>query len=353
MQATPLSEGQTAAYLGDLLVHMGRADAAEKELARAIALDPSLPGTYVSMAMLRLRADKDKEALELLSKAVAGNTRDYVAHFVYAQLLDKLAAGESDESRRARLELMRTHIKQAIEIAPHFVEAYEILAFVALSLRTDLSEAEAAVRRAIDFAPGREDLRLVFANLMAANGKELAARTVASAVRSSTTDDGIRRQADALLEDLRAMIEAAQARRDEEARRTAAGPPESLKPQEASTDSPDQSTAGPSPPAPGARPRQDAARLRPTPQAAGPQVEGFLTLIDCDKGMTLHVRTARGIVLLHSDMPSRVNFVSYVSTLKSSIVCGAVMPELHVIVVYQRTTDPAYLGDPLVVEFRP
>ena len=86
---------------------------------------------------------------------------------------------------------------------------------------------------------------------------------------------------------------------------------------------------------------------------AGLQVEGFLTLIDCAKGMDLHVRTDRGIVLLHSDMPSRINFVSYVSTVKDSIVCGAVTPELHVIVVYKRTTDPAYLGEPLAVEFRP
>jgi hypothetical protein len=58
---------------------------------------------------------------------------------------------------------------------------------------------------------------------MAVNGKELAARAVASEVRNTTTNDGIRRQADVLLEALRTQIEAAQALRDYQARRKAAG----------------------------------------------------------------------------------------------------------------------------------
>jgi hypothetical protein len=70
-------------------------------------------------------------------------------------------------------------------------------------------------------------------------------------------------------------------------------------------------------------------------------------------GMNLHVQTEQGMVVLHSDMPSRINFVSYLSTPRGPVVCGAVTPAVHVIVVYRRTTDPAYLGDPLAVEFWP
>jgi hypothetical protein len=78
-----------------------------------------------------------------------------------------------------------------------------------------------------------------------------------------------------------------------------------------------------------------------------------LTLLECGSGMTLHVRTAGTVVRLHTDNASAVNFVSYVSTMQGSVVCGPAATELHVVVFYRQTSDPAYLGEPLTVEFRP
>jgi hypothetical protein len=69
--------------------------------------------------------------------------------------------------------------------------------------------------------------------------------------------------------------------------------------------------------------------------------------------MSLHVRTEQGAVLLHSDTPSRINFVSYLPTPRGPVVCGAVTPPVHVIVVYRPTADPSHIGDPLAVEFWP
>ena len=52
-------------------------------------------------------------------------------------------------------------------------------------------------------------------------------------------------------------------------------------------------------------------------------------------------------------MPSRIDFVSHAPTIKDSVVWGPVDLPLHAVIVYQRSTDAAYLGDPLVVEFSP
>ena len=193
----PSPRPTSAVYRGDLLGHMGRADVAEKELKRAIELDPALARSYVSMGMLRLREQKDKEALEFLSSAVQRDSQDAMAHFYYANLLERLAAAnEGEESRRARLEIMRTHVKKAIEISPASSKRHPMLAFVAVSLHAELDETEAALRQAIDFAPGREELRLVFANVMAVNNKAVAARTVATAVAELHDNRRDRRQAD-------------------------------------------------------------------------------------------------------------------------------------------------------------
>jgi hypothetical protein len=45
--------------------------------------------------------------------------------------------------------------------------------------------------------------------------------------------------------------------------------------------------------------------------------------------------------------------VSYAANVKDLIACGPVKPELKVVIIYKRGSDPSVLGEPLVVEFRP
>src|SRR5262249_33612116 len=97
---------------------------------------------------------------------------------------------------------------------------------------------------------------------------------------------------------------------------------------------------GPSPvPVPGA------------PRQTGPQVEGLLTFIDCSKGMTLRIQIGNGIVQLHSDNSSSVDFTSDVPSIKDSTGCGPLNPPAAVTVSYRRSADPAFLGEPIRVLF--
>jgi hypothetical protein len=79
----------------------------------------------------------------------------------------------------------------------------------------------------------------------------------------------------------------------------------------------------------------------------------MLVNVQCGNGITLELRTERGIVRLHSDTPEKIQFVAYVATSTNTISCGPVQPEAYVSVVYRRTDDPAWLGEPTVVELRP
>ena len=93
--------------------------------------------------------------------------------------------------------------------------------------------------------------------------------------------------------------------------------------------------------------------LRATPRVAGSRQDGFLTQMDCTKGLTVHVRTDAGVALFHTDTPSNINFVWYSAKAPKLLSCGDVVPEQHVIVVYRAGTNPSIRGELLVIELVP
>jgi tetratricopeptide (TPR) repeat protein len=355
MRSSPISPGEVAAYRGDLLTHMGRADAAEKELATAIALDPALSAPYRSMGVLRLREKKDKEALDFFAKAAQGDAADARAHLLYAELLQRTSADDGPDERTRKLGIARAHLKQAIALSPSTVDAYPLLGYIALTLRSELRETEAALRKASALAPGHEELELVLADLMIGNDEDLVARVTLTHLRRVTTTDRTRDAIDSRLKYVQARIDA-QARRDAEAGQrpaaidngsTAAGGRSAAgSPAAASTPIPETQPLSNGSPA-------DTNAVRPTRRVAGSRLEGFLTEMECASGMTLHVRSDAGPVLFHTDTPSQLNFVSYTAKAPKELTCGPITPEQHVVIVYRPGTDPRMRGEPLSVEFVP
>jgi len=298
-----------------------------------------------------MRQDKDEEALQFMAKAVGSESKNHMAHFYYAELLQRMAISGADGDRRQRLQLMRTHLKKSIDLAPDFTAAYRWLGYVALSLNEELADTETALGKALKVAPGNEDLRFTLAEVMALNKKEAAARVLLTSIRNTTTDEVMRTRSSNLIEKINARLESAAAMRDYEERRKAAGLAEETALSTGSTDEgpPTVTRNTNAPSEPGSR-----VFVAESPQQSkGPQVEGYLTLIDCSKGMDLQVRVGNGIVRLHTETPSSIDFVSYVTEVKDSIGCGPVKPERHVVITYKRSTDPAFLGIPLIVEFKP
>ncbi|MBV9959559.1 MAG: DUF1570 domain-containing protein, partial [Acidobacteria bacterium] len=74
MQATPLSEAEGEFYLGDLLVHSGYLQEAEKHLQKSLALDPDLALANASYGMLEMRREHYAEARRYLERAIAANS---------------------------------------------------------------------------------------------------------------------------------------------------------------------------------------------------------------------------------------------------------------------------------------
>src|SRR2546426_1900670 len=120
MTTTTLSEAESEFYLGDLLLHLNRPADAEPHLMAATAKAPDLSSVQTSLALLRVRQKKYDEALELLKKAAASDSKNPMIDYYYAYVLDRADAdslGTAGGTPPERYETMRTYSQKAMESA--------------------------------------------------------------------------------------------------------------------------------------------------------------------------------------------------------------------------------------------
>jgi tetratricopeptide (TPR) repeat protein len=344
MAATTLSESESEYYLGDLLRHLNRLDDAETHLNAAISKNANFTDAVASLALLRVQQKKYDDALSLLKKAAETDSKNPMIDFFYAYVLERADADATSATQPDRFDTIRSYASKAIDRSPRFVEAYALLARVDLNAGQHLDEAEATLKKAISLAPGRDDLQMMLARTYLGANRVADARSVLSVVERSTSNADIHRQAAALLEQSQQGINFADITQfvEKEAR-------------EQPTSSPKQSespTLPAAPPAPG-RNVQDTVleALTPIgPAVDGEKVTGLLTSLDCSNGLTLHIRTDRNAVELHSSNPDRIQFLSYTANVGSNIQCGPRNPGTPVTVTYRPVQGGP--GEPLVIEFQ-
>jgi tetratricopeptide (TPR) repeat protein len=332
-------------------------DLAETQLKKALALDPRLAAAHASLGMLHLRQQRPEEALRAMTQAVEADSKDYMVHYYYAYLLQTVKGGAAPEGS-SRYKLMREHLKRTIELAPGYLNAYDMLGYVALMLSEELTETEDILKKALNASPGRRQVRLRLAELMVANKEPLPARVILTPLLD-VEDEYVRRQARSLMDNVKTYLQNEQAYRQYQERLR------QFEQERAAAELAGPGVAGPAtreqpdgPPAITRKPAQTAADGNVLETAkvqlqrpAGEQIQGALLSGDCTGGMTLRVRLGNGNVELHSDDPSRIEFLSYTTAISDSFGCGPAKSEPPVLIVYRRAADPRYFGEPIRVEF--
>lgn len=336
---TTLTEAESEYYLGDLLLHMNRLDEAETHLISATTKASNLTAAQASLGVLRVRQKKYDEALALLKKAVDTNSKNHIVNFYYAYVLERVdsetAAGAGAPGER--YESMRTHVKKAIELGPRFVEAYTLLARINLSMGENLDEAEAALKKALTIAPGRDELHMLLAQTYLRGNRVADARGILTNLERIASDPQVRRRATTLLDQTEQAFSFTEI--------TTAIQSEIKK--ELQADAPAQQTPLPPPPT---RTETVLEALTPIgPAVVGEKLSGLLIMLECTNGLTLRVRTDRNTVDFHSSDPDKIQFLSYTADVTDNIKCGPRNPGTPVSITYRPV--PGGLGDPLVVEF--
>ena len=165
MTAKTLSEAEAEFYLGDLLLHSSRLPEGEVHLRNAVRLDPMLADAQSGMGRLLLRQNKETEAMAYLRRATELDPKNYLTHYYYASSIQSRNRTQTEEDwSTARSELLK-----AIELAPQFVAATEMLANMNLSRNADMPQTVELLRKARVFAPGNDNLTVMLAFALVAH----------------------------------------------------------------------------------------------------------------------------------------------------------------------------------------
>jgi tetratricopeptide (TPR) repeat protein len=369
MQAAPITEADAQAYLGDLSLHLGDMNGAEKRLQDALQLDPNHAMANSSLGMVRVRQGKFAEAKPLLQKAVAGNSQNYLVHFNYALALSlegmDVGRSVSGYSTEAASE-MRAELKKAIALSPTFPESYRLLAFVNLVRGEELDESITLLKRALALSPGSGQINFLLAQLyMRKEDFKTARRILEPMTRESSSDQQLRANAQSLLESI-ARMERFNERRSEMEKESA---------DSSDGGSSSSSSVGSAPP-PRLKRRGDSSGetgqqetvmggkyertgyLFPLrkPEAGEEQVLGFLLRIECDaKGVTFIVKVGEQMLKLRAVDLNNVKFTSFTPDVSGDITCDTRKSPDHVVITYRPSKDARakFNGQPVAVEFVP
>ncbi|OLD68502.1 MAG: hypothetical protein AUG08_06250 [Acidobacteria bacterium 13_1_20CM_2_55_15] len=340
MTTTTLSEGESEFYLGDLLLHLNRPADAEPRLTAAISKSPTLSSAQTSLALLRVRQKRYDEALALLKKAAESDSKNPMINYYYAYGLERAdadALANVNAGPPERYETMRTYAKKSMELAPRFVEAYALFARINLNSGEQLDESEAALKKAISIAPGRDDLKMLLAQTYLREDRNADGRAVLSEIERSASDPELRRRATTLLDKTEQIVTFTEI--------TAGIEKDAGKERKT-----EERIPPPPPPAPTATKETVLEALTPIgPNVEGEKAVGLLVNLDCSNGLTLRVRTDGGTLDFHSPQPDKIQFLSYTTDVSGNIKCGSRNPGTPVSITFRAQPDGT--REPLVVEF--
>ena len=334
-----ITEAEALGYLGDMLLRTNRMDEAESYLQKSVALDPNLSMARTSLGIIRTRQNRLPEAIEHLRRAIASDPQNHLAYYYYASALshesmDAYLWVTDYEPRKA--EQMRAALRRAIELAPRYVDAYHLLAFVNLVREEHLDESTELLKHALTLAPRRYEFALLLAQIHLRREQFDEARQVLETLSLSPAAH-VRAQAQTLLKSMSLRQELA-------ARRKAENNPQPVDSLSLAALQPcDMSYSG-----------TQHKKLR----FEGVQRCGKLARVECeDAGVMLFVEVDGGTTLrLRNDALNRIRFVTYTTEVKTGqLTCGLREPSNPVLVTYRSNKDEraTFDGEVIAVEFIP
>lgn len=350
MKSAPISDAEAEAYIGDLLLHSNRLAEAEAHLQNALKLNPALSMARASLGLVRLRQQDFAEAQKLLEKAAASDSANYLAHYYYAYALSREGMSEFGfvvEYNRFAADLIRKHLKKAIELAPDFAESYDLYAFVSVVRNEEIDEAIEYLNKALKIAPGNQWYLIRLSELYLRKEEFSAARSIAAKVARTAADKELKIYSQTTL----GLINSTEAAYNEF---------KYYKNRQRKNDFLDRVLTD-----------EEFAALRAQkllellnaalyqPKSGEKRVLGRLTEIDCEpEQMIYRVETADRVIKLRSQSFYAVKLTAYTSEMANwQIGCGGIKKPALAVINYRTTAAHAATenisGDIISIEFVP
>jgi tetratricopeptide (TPR) repeat protein len=209
----PIGEAEAEAWLGGFLVQLRRFDDARARLSRALALAPEHPQVHRHLGALSLAEGRFDEAHAALGRAATLAPDDFLAHYYHGHSLVRALGGPRDAAALQRAAQARAALRHAVTLHAEAPMALSLLAFAALYTGEGLEEARELATRAIRLAPGKDQHRLVLAQVLVALGDGDAVRQLLGPILASTASEPVKARARDVLARLSAASDAT-SRRD-------------------------------------------------------------------------------------------------------------------------------------------
>ena len=158
-----ITEMEANAYLGELLVVMGRVEDARTRLKAVIARNPASARGIAALGMLELQDDRLDAALPLLEQAAALDPANAATHRAWGAALYANSVTHRDDDAAAARAKARPVLSRAIELLPGDAELLVMLGHLE-SASDAHARATVLFERAVSIAPSRERYRLMLAD---------------------------------------------------------------------------------------------------------------------------------------------------------------------------------------------
>jgi Flp pilus assembly protein TadD len=196
-----LASAEVCCRLGDELLHVGRAEAAESFFQQAQDLAPKSPLPFEGLGQLAAQRGQRDEAVRLLGQAMKLGPVSFLTHFTYARERFLLATSGPmmhplDKGAAAEI---RTELQKSLALMPDFGLAHYLLGFFELAQDGDLPAAEKEIRRAVQLEPENLSYPLILAQIQMARNDPAAARRTLDPLRLPYVPSTVRTHAEELL----------------------------------------------------------------------------------------------------------------------------------------------------------
>jgi tetratricopeptide (TPR) repeat protein len=337
-----LTDAHTQARIADIFVSLSRDVQAELALTPALAAMPPPAYAFLARGRLRLRQRRAADAWPDLVRAAEQSLDDYATQFLVGMTALRLAGDRPSDADRPRLMVGHRALERAVQLQPESAEALYAQARSQSLLGTDLGVARAAAEKAAELGPGREEYRLLVAQIALRQGDRSAAREAIGTLAARASRLEIVQRARTILAEV-AKAESASAA---EAR---ASEPDEASPSRAEA----PSVAG------GTRGGGYELMLRATASAEQRGL-GTVASIECGPlGVVFYVTLGGRHVRLFARAFEAVEFITYRDSVGGSVACGAQKSLDHVFVTWRPPASAttrmgsAYDGEVVAVEMLP
>ena len=184
---------RVAAIRADILLHNQRYDSARSILESLLRSDQNNLMAKESLGYLEYYQKHYDAAKPLFAAAVTQKQASYMTHYLYAFLCFR-GGGATQNS-----QIIEANLRDAIQAAPRFAPAYDLLASLYGFEGVKLHEARRLSLTAVELDPARTEYRITVANVLARmNQFDNAERVVQKALAQAKTQEDRQLASDAL-----------------------------------------------------------------------------------------------------------------------------------------------------------